>query len=643
LLSADPAEETLLGKHLDSEDHGKHELNLVASLEELKTIELEANCHAVLLDIRAGYNEAMDSIQWIGERQGPVALICLCRDHDQLRCYKSVMHLIDDYILADTLPHGELSVRISHAIRRRLKEHELLHEQDLLRSLMDNIPDAIFFKNRHSRFTKVNRAMLEIYGRKLENLIGKSDFDLFTEEHARPAYEDEQRILETGKPIVGKIEKETFKDGSTKWVNTTKVPLHDQFKRIIGTMGISRDITDLKRAQDELTEEHRLLTTILNNVPDRIFVKDREGRYLATNRQHMKFLGAADEEQVFGTTLYDHFSDERADKYFNEDMAIIRTGIGLINSEERREKPDGSVIWYLTSKVPLIDERGKCVGIVGISRDVTDQKKNEEKLRNTIDVLNDTQLQLIEAEKLKTVGRLAAGVAHEVKNPLNVVSLGAEYLHSKVSEPKELVDVIQDMQQAVERANAVIFQLLDYSSPHDVTTAPENLNDIIRQVLAMLRHNFNEARIELETDLAADLPLVAVDTQKMEQVFINLFLNAISAMSKGGTLSIRSYAQQMKSTGSNVSSELTELFQVGERIVTIEVADTGHGITSKSADKLFDPFFSTKSTGEGTGLGLSVTRSIVEMHRGIISLHNRRELPGACATLHFPITPTPHA
>lgn len=159
----------------------------------------------------------------------------------------------------------------------------------------------------------------------------------------------------------------------------------------------------------------------------------------------------------------------------------------------------------------------------------------------------------------------------------------------------------------------------------------------------MMRHNFNEAHIEVKTALAPDLPLIDVDSQKMDQVFINLFINAISAMEKGGILSVRSYLQQMKSTGSNVSSELTELFQVGERIVTIEIADTGHGIAAKSADKLFDPFYSTKSTGKGTGLGLSVTRSIVEMHRGMITLGSRKDNLGACATLYFPVTQNTYA
>ncbi len=642
LLSPDPAEEALLEEHLDSQDRGKYEFQTVTTLEALKGLDIESDFHAILLDIRAGHAEAMASIRWIGELQGSAALICLCHSHEQLQHYNSVIHLIDDYILAHALPQGELSTRISHAIRKRQKERELLHEQNLLQSLLDNIPDAIYFKDRNSHFTKVNKAMAVSYGHKSEGILGKSDFDLFTKEHALPAYQDEQRIIETGLPIVGKIEKETFQDGTTKWVNTTKVPLRDRCGKIIGTMGISRDISDLKRAQDQQTEEHRLLLTILNNVPDRIFVKDCEGRYIASNRRHLRFLGVDNEEDVLGTTLYDHVPLEHAEKYSTEDLEIIRTGEGLINSEECRKNADGSTTWYLTSKVPLINERGNCVGLVGISRDVTAEKENEEKLRNAIEVLKATQLQLIESEKLKTVGRLAAGVAHEVKNPLNVISMGCEFLHSNVKESEKLVSIIEEIQKAVQKADQVIFQLLDYSSPQELTLEPNGLNTIIEEALAMLRHNFNEARIKVETDLAPDLPHVAVDTQKMDQVFINLFLNAIGAMEKGGTLHVRSYTQKMKRTGANVSGEMTGLFRVGDQVVTVEITDTGHGIAEKSAEKLFEPFYSTRSTNKGTGLGLTVTRSIVEMHRGMITLDNRKDAAGALVTLYFPVNKKDH-
>jgi len=616
----------------------------VATLDMLRSFDLESICHAILLDMRCGREYSLESIRYIGELQVGVALIALCRDHQQLQLqrYKEVIHCLDDYLLPDRLVEGELPTRISHAIRRRLKEQSLLHEKTLLQSLLDNIPDAIFFKDRDSRFTKINKQMQVIYGKSHETIVGKTDFDLFAEDHARDAYNDEQEIIRTGKPMVAKLEKETFDDGHFNWVNTTKVPLQDDQARIIGTMGISRNVTELKQAQDELSNERTMLKTIIDHALAGIFVKDATGRYLVVNKRHAMYLGARDEADVVGKTLYDFFPHEEAKRISGADHKIMATVEGIENIVDYRIRADQSELWLLTSKVPLYDESGKCIGLVGISLDVTEQKKNERTLKATIQILEETKLQLIEAEKLKTVGRLAAGVAHEVKNPLNVVSLGVEYLESQIEGPAELLQIVRDMREAVQRANGVIFELLDYSSPHKVQMAPANINELITHVSGMMRHNFNEAGIVVENCLDTEIELVRLDTTKMEQVLINLFLNAISVMKKGGTLTLRTETIRMKSAGSNVSSALTELFQIGDKVVVVEVLDTGSGLSEDDEKKAFDPFYSTKKTGEGTGLGLSVTRTIVEMHHGMITLKNRKDTPGACVRLMLPAA-TPHS
>lgn len=639
LLSIDPEEEVSLRNHLGRASTAKYELQRIERLSQLKLLDLEEICHAVLLDMRIDRAHALDAIHWIGNLQAKVALLCLCRNHEQLMTYREVIHLVDDYLLAESLMDGELPTRITHAIRRRIKEYELLHDQALLHSLLNNIPDSIYFKDRKSRFTKVNHAMAEKYGLNDRSILGLTDFDLFTKEHAQPALEDERGIIASGKPIIGKLEKETFEDGSVGWVNTTKLPLHDEKKRIIGTMGISRDVTELHEAQENLTKEHNLLQTILNNIPDRIFVKDTDGRYLGTNPSHVLFLGQKSEAAVIGTTLLDHRNDEVSRRCHQADLDVIHAAKPVLNMEERQLEPDGTEIWYLTSKVPLFDDQGNVVGMIGISRDITTQKANEVTLRNTIKILKEAQLQLIEAEKLKTVGRLAAGVAHEVKNPLGVVTLGVEYLKKQIEGPTTLLDLLDDMETATRKANEVIFELLDYSAPHEVSMEPQNLNELIERVLTLMRHNFNEAQVEVTTSLATDLNLVSMDSSKLEQVFINLLLNAISVMPDGGAITVRSFPMRMQHTGDGVSSELTERFRVGDKLAVVEIEDSGHGIAETNLNKLFDPFFSTRTTGEGTGLGLSVTRSIVEMHRGYVTLQNRQKGHGACARLIFPTTP----
>lgn len=632
----------MLRTHLQALDTTRYQLTRIEQLNQLKELPLENNCDAVLLDMRIHRDEALAAIDHIGSLKHSVALLCLCRNHEQLMRYKDVLHLVDDYLLAESLNAGELPTRVTHAIRRRNKEQELLQDQTLLNSLLDNIPDAIYFKDRQSRFTKVNRAMRQAYGKQDETIIGKSDFDLFTDEHAQLAYDDEQAIIQSGAPIVGKLEKETFENDKVQWVNTTKLPLRDESGNIIGTMGISRNVTELQTAQQKLAEEHNLLHTILNNLPDRIFVKDGAGRYIATNQHHINFLGARSEQAVIGTTAFDHFPHEIATRFHEDDQRVFRKGYGLYNQVERSTDPDGTQRWFLTSKVPLISEQGENVGIVGISRDITHEKQAETKLRNTIQILNETQLQLIEAEKLKTVGRLAAGIAHEVKNPLGIIQLGVEYLQRHIKEPPEFLELMQDMKIAADKANDVIFELLDYSTPHKVDMQSSDLNALIRRVLGLMRHNFHKSHIEIHDQTSRTPILVSMDCGKLEQVFINLFLNAIAAMPAGGQLCVRSTTQQLQSSGANVSNQFNERFRIGDTIAVVTIEDSGHGIPENNTEKLFEPFYSTRSTADGTGLGLSVTRSIVEIHQGLITLNNRKGHTGACATLYFPVTSEPH-
>tara|TARA_B100000614_G_scaffold248555_1_gene256550 strand:- start:1779 stop:2291 length:513 start_codon:yes stop_codon:yes gene_type:complete len=163
-----------------------------------------------------------------------------------------------------------------------------------------------------------------------------------------------------------------------------------------------------------------------------------------------------------------------------------------------------------------------------------------------------------------------------------------------------------------------------------------NINEIISQVLALMRHNFNESCITVHEDLSRQIEPVKLDASKMEQVFINLFLNAISVMKKGGSLTVRTRAEQIKSAGDNVSSKLTECFRIGDPVILVEVLDTGSGLNKEAIQKAFDPFYSTKTTGEGTGLGLSVTRSIIEMHHGVMTLQNRTDTQGACVRIWLP-------
>jgi len=226
--------------------------------------------------------------------------------------------------------------------------------------------------------------------------------------------------------------------------------------------------------------------------------------------------------------------------------------------------------------------------------------------------LKATQLQLIEAAKLESVGRLAAGVAHEVKNPLMTLTMVADYLAQVVpaGEP-DAAPMLQDMRDAIQRANRVIGELLEFSRPGDLTLAPEDFGTIVDRALSLVKLEVRRHHIDVVRQLSEALPALLMDKNKIEQVLVNVFMNAIQAMPEGGTLTIRTLATAAGGDGSAA--------------LTAEIDDTGPGIPEAHLTKIFDPFFTTKPAGQGTGLGLCVAQQIVRLHGGTLKLRNRAE------------------
>lgn len=239
--------------------------------------------------------------------------------------------------------------------------------------------------------------------------------------------------------------------------------------------------------------------------------------------------------------------------------------------------------------------------------------------------------QLMQAAKLESVGQLAAGVAHEVKNPLAIIRMGVEYLAGAPDVEEMEQEILGDMEDAVQRADTVIHGLLDFSRDQKLSLkAGEDLNDVIRQSLHLVDHELMKKQISVATDLS-DLPFLTLDFSKLQQVFVNLFMNSIHAMEKQGELMVSSEQHILSSDEAGFSEE----FHAGMKVVRIRVGDNGKGIAKKEVDRVFDPFYTTKEVGEGTGLGLSVSRNIVELHHGTLQLANC-EKGGVCATILLP-------
>jgi PAS domain S-box-containing protein len=279
---------------------------------------------------------------------------------------------------------------------RKKAEEELTHERYLLHSLMDTIPDNIYFKDRDSRFIRVNKTLRLRAAFGLGDpaqSLGKTDFDLFTEEHARQAYEDEQRIMSTGQPIVAKEEKETWPDGQVTWVSTTKMPLRDPQGNIIGTFGISRDITERKLAEEALREREERYRSVIAAMQDSIVLLDADGGIRECNAAAERILGLS-AEQLMGRTPHDprwraiHEDGTPFPGEMHPPMVTLRTGQPCTDVVMGVHKPDGTLTWITVNAQPLFRADGRTLaGVVASFEDVTERKRTEEALRQTADEL----------------------------------------------------------------------------------------------------------------------------------------------------------------------------------------------------------------------------------------------------------------
>lgn len=252
----------------------------------------------------------------------------------------------------------------------------------ILNALLDALPDMVYVKDRDARYVRVNRAHAGLLGLKNPaDAIGKTVAEFVSPEHARESMGEEREVLRTGVPIEGKEEKVRLADGRELWLSTTKRPWRDTSGRIIGTLGIIRNIDAEKRAHERLDAEHTLLRTIIDHLPSRIFVKDTDARFVMNNRVHLDSLGVAGQDEAAGRRTVDFFPSDRGRQALSDDMQVLGGGPPIFDQEKSDFGEEGRARWSLTTKVPLKNQGGDIIGLVGISHDITERRRYEQELR----------------------------------------------------------------------------------------------------------------------------------------------------------------------------------------------------------------------------------------------------------------------
>ena len=470
---------------------------------------------------------------------------------------------------------------------------------EFLENLLDSLEGGVLAVDRNMKVTVFNRAAEEITGLKREDVLHKECNQVLKGDLCR----DEcpvKKAMETGEPVYCYEVMITDKKGEKIPVNVSTSALRSSRGEIIGAIENFRDLTKHKGLWAKLREERNRAQQYLNIAGVIIIAIDQDGLITLINRKGCEVLGYK-EGEIIGKNWFDlcvpENSREKRKELFRAVMAgHEEEGVDYENTIITKSGEERIIAWHNTT---LYDEKWEIIGTLSSGEDITKRKE--------------TEVELIRAEKLTSLGQLAASVAHEVNNPLAGILVYTTLLLKKYQDKKlqapETENQLLKMKKELERTSGIIRNLLDFSRQSDADMRPIEVNKVVEAALLLVKHQISLEHIKLEFQFGPELPLVLAGFDQIQQVLINLLLNAIQAMPEGGQLT--------------VTTSLAKNVRIGETTkdtVRIDVTDTGIGIPKENLSKLFTPFFTTKEKGKGVGLGLPVVHGIIERHKGKIEV-----------------------
>ncbi len=349
------------------------------------------------------------------------------------------------------------------------------------------------------------------------------------------------------------------------------------------TRSLRKHLDGLHAAEKELTRQKELMRTILDSTPDCVALQDRHQRYVAVNKAQAEDFGQPESAIVgrFDETLLPEAEAQR-----NREILDRILLSGQREEEEIQIRRDGSFHWLHVVRVPVKDERGKVVAVVRSARDVTQLKSYQD--------------QLIQAQKIDSLGKLAGGVAHEINTPLGIILGYAQLLREDVEPGSSIHTDLGIIEKQTKVCRKIVADLLGFSRQAASAKMEMCFNNSILEAITLVRHTFELDHVQILTRLDEHHPIIYADPEKLKQVWINLLNNARDAMPGGGAIRVASRLERDRG------------------MVSVTFTDTGEGIPQENLPRIFDPFFSTKGVGEGTGLGLSVSFGIIKDHGGSI-------------------------
>jgi PAS domain S-box-containing protein len=475
-------------------------------------------------------------------------------------------------------------------------EERIRSREEAYKRLFENVAVGVYISSKEGRFLDANKALLDMLG--YEN---KEDFlkiDIAKDLYLKP--EDRKKFQEMIEKDGRVIDYEVFfkrKDGKAIPVLHTGHARYDQHGNVLGYEGINVDQSQRRQMEDQLREAHDFLDKIIRTAPNAIIATDMQGNIIMWNRGAEEILGYKAEEVVGKMNIERIYPESVA----REVMKMMRSpeygGQGRLRSYPiLYVRRDGEIIEGDLSAAIIYDAKGKEVASVGIFVDISQRLDMECQLR-------ETQQKLLQSEKLAAMGRLTSQIAHELNNPLYGIMNTLELLKTEVPPENKRRRILDMALSETERLTELLRRMLSFSKPDEEERQITDVNQVLDEILLLVRKQLLENSIRISTSLSGDVGRAFASRNQLRQVFLNMIANARDAMPDGGRLSVKTTA-----SGNTID---------------VEISDTGTGIREQDLNKIFDAFFTTKDGVKDVGLGLSVCYGFIKDHGGDIRVSSK--------------------
>ncbi len=458
------------------------------------------------------------------------------------------------------------------------------------RRIFNYLPIPTILLGSDKRVIAASHSFLLRYGLSKDEVIGHLCYEVY-HRGKQPCPESICRFPAAMRGQQGLFNRHEYQDSRGHWVveEVHLSPFPGEDGKVLGVIESVRDTTEAKRLEASLTETNELLGCLLNSMLGVVVAADLEGRILFVNRNSQQVMGYQPEELV-GKTLWDLSPHEELKRM----RRILDASDGPVRGvRSQLTKKDGEVIPVLVN-LNYIYREGKPIGTLGIIRDQRERMKIERHLSSA-------RMQVVQSDKLAMLGRMAAGVAHELNNPLTGITIYGELVREQLPPDHPVQEDLKRIIEDAERCRDIVRDLLDYSRQGTIQLESLDLSQVVDEALSLTHADSLGLHVEVITEWDPAPLIVQGDRQLLRQVFINLISNAYDAREGRGRLTVRTYEDE-------------------EGMRCAEITDTGSGIPPEYLAKIFDPFFTTKPPGQGTGLGLSVVFGVIARHEGKISV-----------------------